>query len=552
MSSVGALNDGSSRSKGQAEQRLNANSSTAEEQSCWVPLFANPVIARGFTVPRRYNHEQGLEIPFEMMAALGGARHVTEFDGGLVLKGYSSLFVPVKRHADSVQWHFIRKNDEERLLYREVKNGCSDRALLESVDHESLITTRTFLGWWKSAETHLGTADADYNSIDWSPPWEARRSARFSGAEIGFQSMATGKLNFIMGAKDGRMNFAQKGPFQRMIQRAEKTAVILYDLKDRRAWLVPALDVMLHIIQTRHHTSPYNLKCDDVEIVAINPKKIDGTAAREAVFANQRRSLYEGFLFQDGILDIWSHMERLMERDDSLDACSGLALHGTLRSRLHGWKNMSLVHEKNYRRKDEEIKKSSGGWVGLIVDVDALVLFATGFKEIIKPVFDLNRLCQRWRSLPKDKDYLASGVPMLELLYSEAGSRCSRKHLSTNHLQWHRGSSLFEQCCLSLGECKCDRTQQIYHDSLFRAFGHVRPPGELEKNGCVIFDQANHALKPTKIVTRRENSVHNLPNVPVHCLKASSPKAEEQLAPTRSATFVNEHRGINGSYWTAN
>ena len=49
------------------------------EQSCWLSLFRNPLIARGFPVPQRHNGEQGLEIPLQIMSALGGARHVTEF-----------------------------------------------------------------------------------------------------------------------------------------------------------------------------------------------------------------------------------------------------------------------------------------------------------------------------------------------------------------------------------------------------------------------------------------------------------------------------------------
>ena len=493
-----------------------------EDQSCWFPLFTNPVIAREFPVPKRENGEQGLEVPLELMAALGGARYVTEFDGGLVLKGYSAMFVPVQRHKHSIQWHLIRHSDEERMLYRQLRNEGLIHAMLDEVDQKSLQTTRAFLGWWKSSETHLGTGDAAYDRVDWSPASEAKRPTRFSGANIGFQTMLTGQLNFIMGAKDGRLHFSQKGPFQRIVQCAEKTPVVLYDIEDQRAWLVPALDVMLHVVQTRHHLSPYRIDGGDIELTPVNPENGRG-AATEAVAANQLRQLYErdiaaekGYYFKDAMLDIWSQMERLMEKDDSIEAIPGLALHGTMRSKVHGWEYMSLVHEKNYRRKEATIAKSSGGWVDLINDVDALVLFATGFDEIIRPVTDLSKLCAPWRSLPKGKDYLAAGIPILELLYSEAGSRLSHKHLTTSHLQWQRGSTLFEQCSYAaLDRCKCDRTQQIYHDSLFKTFGRVRPPGHLEENGCAIFGQARHPFRPLKNVAIRQNTVHVVPNNPI-------------------------------------
>ena len=501
------------------------NLSKEEEESCWLPIFQNPVIARGFPVPERENGEQGLEIPLEIMAALGGARHVTEYQGGLVLKGFSAMFVPIKGYDKSLQWHLIKNRDDQRILYRELSSGHPKRALVEEVDHQSLWNTRAFLGWWKSAEIHLGTEGAAYNDIDWSSAGEARRLAKFSGANIGFQTMITGQLEFIMGAKDGRLHFSQKGPFQRIVQCAENTLVVLYDIEDHRAWLVPALGVMLHIVQTRHHISPYKICGKDVTLAPVNPKG-GKHAAEEAVMANQRRQLYlqdntaeTKYHHGDAILDLWSQIERLMEKEDSIGSETGLALHGTMQSKICGWEYMSLVHEKNYRRKESAIAKTSGGWVDLVNDIDALVLFATGLGNIIKPVTDLSDLdglCPSWRNLPKGKDYLATCVSMMELLYSEAGSRRSHKHLSTSHLQWHRGSTLFEQCSGTFsGRCECDRTQQIYHDSLFKTFGRVRPPGNLERMGCVVFGQSRHPFKPTKAIPMRQNAVHILPNTSI-------------------------------------
>ena len=527
-----------------------------EEQSCWLPIFTNPVIARGFPTPERMKGEQGLEVPIEIMAALSGARHVTEFEGGLVLKGFSVMLVPIKRHKQSIQWHLLRCSDDDRMPYRQLRTECLNRAMLEEVDYGSLRATRAFLGWWKMSETHLGTRGEAHDNIDWSPAGEARRPARFSGANLGFQTMLTGQLNFNLGAKDGRLHFSQKGPFQRIVQCAEKTPVVLYDLEDRRAWFVPALDVILHIVQTRHHWAPYTTNEEKVKLTPVHPKSGRGAAA-EAVAANEMRKLYErevatgkDYFYKDAILDIWSQMERLMEKDDSIEACPGLALHGTMQSKIHGWEYMSLVNEKNYRRKEATITKSSGGWVDLINDNDTLVLFATGFGDVIRPVSGLERLCPQWRSLPKSKDYIAAGVPIMELLYSEAGSRLSRKHLSTTHLQWHRRSTLFEQCDhTGPGRCECDRTQQIYHDSLFKTFGRVRPPGKLEEDGCVIFGQLHHSLKPTKPVAIRENAVHMLPNTSIQdptIAKDSLTRYDSIQSPFSPASFSTEREQISG------
>ena len=527
-----------------------------EDQSCWLSLFANPVIARGFPVPKREHGEQGLEVPLEIMAALGGARHVTEFEGGVLLKGYSVMLIPVKRHSKSIQWHMIRRNDEERVLYRDVSNACPNRAMLDEVDHESLANTRAFLGWWKSAETCLGTADAAYDNIDWSPAREIRRTPNLSGASIGFQNILTGQLNFNLGAKDGRSHFSQKGPFEKIIQCAAKIPVTLYDVADRRAWLVPSLDVILHIIQTRHHLSPYKIDGKTVELTPVISEK--GRAApTEAIAANRKRPLYEPdiatgkvYYFQDAILDIWSQIDGMIVKEDSIKACAGQALHGTTRIKLHGWEYMSLVHEKNHhRRKETTIAKSSGGWVDLINDVDCVVLFATGLGEIIRPVSDLNNLCSSWKSLPIGKDFLAAGVPILEQLYSEAGSRLSHKHLSTTHLQWHRGSILFERCSdMNSICCKCDRTQQIYHDSVF-TFGHVQLPGKLEENGCVVFGQAHHTFKLRNSIAVRENVGHRLLNASIQdegAIMRNSKEDSFSLSSPFPRSVTPELEGLNG------
>ena len=522
--------------------------SEAEEHSCWVSLFANAVIAQGFLVPKRQNDEHGLEVSLEMMAALGGARQMTNFDGGLVMKGHSTLFVPVERHPGSVQWHCLYASDETRLTYRELRNQFPNRALLDVVNYETIKGTRAFLGWWGSGETHLGTADTDYGNIDWSPAAEARRSTRFSGTEIGFQTMVTGKLSFCMGPKDGRLHFSRGGPFLKVIKCAENTPVVLYDLEDRRAWFVSALDVMLHVCLTRHRLSPYHADGESVEFVFADPRRHEGYTTKDAILHNQSRKIYEGdiseqdYHFKDAILDIWSQMERLLEKENAIEANPGVPLHGTMRSKLKGWEYMSLVHEKNYRQKEVHIEKSSGGWVDLVDSIDCLVLFATGFKEIIKPAINDSHLCRKWRSLPKGKDYLATNVPMLEMLYSEAGSRISREFLSTNRLQWHRGSLLFEPCkAKSPYHCQCDRTQQIYHDSWFETFGRIRRPGKLEPKGCVVFGQAHHAFKPARNSDIRENSVHRLPNIPLQISQALSPTSPpmeeftETVSPTANA-----------------
>ena len=528
-----------------------------DDQSCWFSLFTNPVIAQGFPTARRNNNEVGLELPLNMMAALGGARHAVDFEGGLVLKGDSTLFVPIRRHEDSVQWHLIYTRDEERISYHEASLKCPNRLLLKNLNHEALKITRVFLGWWKEAEVHLGTEDADYKSIDWSKAQEASPSLRLTGMTLGLSKIVSTQMNFVLGGKEGSFHYSQDGPFRKTIDRAENLPVVLYDQKDRRAWLVPALLVILHIIQLQSHLKPFFVGGNRVQIYSVDPSR-QRHAAKEAVAKNKSQTLFDcesneknGYCFRDAVLDIWSKLDRLMERE-ATQATPGMTVNSTWHKTLHGWEFRAVADEDTLlKQKRQVLKKTAGRWYDLVKEIDAVVLFASGLGDIIKPRSDLDRLCREWKSLPKDKDYLAVCVPMLEMFYAKAGYRQDHQYLTSEKLQWHRGSMLFEQCASGNGSnCHgCDRTQQVYHDS-YKTIGHGRPPDKLEANGCVVFGQVHHPFRFSTIFTSRKKALYKSTNSSdedtANANKASGMHTDNRiLSPYPASPVSPESKGLN-------
>ena len=489
-------------------------SPTEEDDSCWFPLFKNPVIARQFPTAHRSHHEVGLQIPLDLMAALGGARHAVDYEGGLVLKGYSTLFVPVGLHENSVQWHLICAKGEDRVSYHEASNYSSSRVLLSDLNHENLRNKLTYLGLWKEAETHLATADADYKSIDWSRAKEASSSLRLTGGTLGFSKIFTAQVNFALGAKDGSFHSSQQGPFQKTIDRAEKLPVVLYGQEDQRAWLVPALPVILHIIQLQHHIKPFIVDGRQVQIYSLDPSK-KRNAAREAVAKNKSQKLYDReskeekeYCFRDAMFDNWSILDRLMESEATMQATPGVPVQSTWQTTLYGWEFRAIAdEERHFKQKAQNLERTAGRWHELVKSVDAVVLFANGFGDIIKPTCDSAALCQKWRRLPKEKDYLAVCVSMLETFYTKAGHGKDHQYLTSAKLQWLQSSELFEPCVDAASNCcKCDRVQQVYHNS-YEAFGHGAPPGRLEPDGCVVFGQVHNTLKATlKTLTTSKKS----------------------------------------------
>jgi hypothetical protein len=496
------------------------------ESSCWHSLFTSSVIAKGFPIAER-GQEVGLEIPLEMMAALTGVRHAVEYQGGILLKGHSSAFLPVKRYKDSIQWHYIENDENVRLPYWEVEARCPGRAMLEEVSIDSLKNTRAFVGWWGTTETHLGTETANYENIDWSASDQVGRPIRFSGVTLGFQQILTGEVNFSLGARDGKLHVERKGPYQRIVQCAARSPVVLYDSCEKRAWLVPSSAVILHIAKTQHYRNPYMNDGNKIAFPSADPLTSNHEAAEKVLLEQAPFKLCtqddlenQGYYLRDLVQDIWSYLESLLDKNVKKEATSDPEVRGTMRDILRGWEFMDLVDDRSpFRLKETYIEKSSGGWTDLARDIDAVVLFGSGFEDIIKPnAGSMAGLCHMWKSVPKGKDYLTASVPMMNQLYEQAGSKLSRKHLTSTHLRWHHGGQLWERCeSTKPFFCSCNRLQQVVSE-YFTQPGSVSDPGPLEEKGAVIFGQASDPLASTvlellKPKVKQCGSLYSQPNV---------------------------------------
>ena len=161
-------------SKGVVGSETTANISFGYEKSprdalsaddlCWLKLFRSCFIANGVSVNIRQK-EKGLEIPFSLMAMLGGFDRVADYAGQLVLKGFETLFVPMKKSGGSIIWHLITKPNGRRISYNAMYAlpGQPDA----TVCLQDLYDSRHFLGWVSNASQHTGipTAFPAYRSL---------------------------------------------------------------------------------------------------------------------------------------------------------------------------------------------------------------------------------------------------------------------------------------------------------------------------------------------------------------------------------------------------
>lgn len=120
---------------------------------CWQKLFKNGCIACGMPISTR-EEEEGIAIPFAMMAKLGGFDRVAEYFGQLVLKGFETLHVPVKKTDTSIVWHLLTEPNGQRISYNAIGQlaGVSDR----SVCTQDLYNCKHYLGWASEVSQHAG------------------------------------------------------------------------------------------------------------------------------------------------------------------------------------------------------------------------------------------------------------------------------------------------------------------------------------------------------------------------------------------------------------
>jgi hypothetical protein len=123
-----------------------------QKAGCWRDMFRNPVLALGYPVPIRTHGEAGLEMSALMLVTVGRVPWATVFDGGLVLKGFSTMAVAVERIGSSVLWHFMARKDGDRIAYHE--RDCMAR--LSNFEEAFFSGARHFVAWTVAAELLVG------------------------------------------------------------------------------------------------------------------------------------------------------------------------------------------------------------------------------------------------------------------------------------------------------------------------------------------------------------------------------------------------------------
>ncbi len=468
-------------------------------KACWHSLFASSVIARGFSTPDREN-EIGIEVPFEVMISLACILYPMDYQGGTILRGMRLTLVPTAYCSDSVQWHCV---SSEKDSYLPRANELMEKVpeWFKTPDFELLRTSRTFLGYCRVAEIHLGTSGTDYRRIQRSNA--ALESTKAAISREFSSSLGVSAKGIMTATWSPKVTFPRRLRattkqinlfFHDRLLRARDQPSIVYDVEKKIGWLVPELSVVLHIAHTWASQQP-DISADVLKkIPYASVSENGGAAAWNAIMEGKgvelRKDSLDGKpqLFGDVINNVLTALENrkdvAVERDNSV-----FNFRFTTSSGLRGWELIDLANWTylSDRKEVDMDRKTAGEWSSIAAEnPDLMVLFCKGLEPLIRPAKH-QKVCRLWTPVPEGRYYLIASVHCLKRLSENCGGTETCPKL-TRSLHWHRpqGATLFESCNQGVGK-RCNPVQELVVEK------KARSPGSLKPHGAVIFGKMREA-----------------------------------------------------------
>ena len=413
---------------------------------CWHSLFVGAVIPRGFPIPLRLSQAQNdLELPLTIMTSLASVLYPVNYDGGLVLQGFSSLSFPTALQSGSVQWHYILDEDRNTQLSTA---SVSEFDRVKGVSLEGLVPLKTFLGYCRTVIINLGTEQSGYDRIGYSPAsadkWRVEITSTSLRTGTSGLSIAGISASVMASLSRGLQGTARIDHYKEILRTTRDMSVVLYDAEkgEERGWLVSMLSAILHMA----HVCASQVKTEPEQRIRHAINHWDGGKSAYDVFREHsgvvlERSLVERteYRLKDLVIRFCGEPNNRPEeqRLTRKTASGGIVLYS---KRLRCWGFMEIVRPAPLSSMEMQELHSDCSWNRLGEEI--LILFCQGLGEPIKPASECE-VYQSWNPVPRGHGYLIASEAFLESLSKQKGAT----NKVTNSLYWQSpDSALFEDC----------------------------------------------------------------------------------------------------------
>ncbi|UNI20829.1 hypothetical protein JDV02_006880 [Purpureocillium takamizusanense] len=485
----------------EANYELGQPTTGIEKGGCWVDLFSNPVLASGYPIPKRPDAlaNAGIEMSLHMMGQLLNTNKTSIFKGMILLKGVSSMLVPAGRHEGFILWHLISNHNGSYLSYSDPRVERIRKDYLKELSMGELELSRHIVGWCAEAINHTGCADANYN-IRWSGLDQPRAGCAFEKVTITAGHYITSGVSCVLGKKDKPVHAWKRDDYVVRLKWISKKFVVLYDVRDRRAWLVDGASALLHLVRAslKHDQNdafsslclfdassfkesgrPGTGKSASIEILT-NKHNI-GLPLYENPDSSKKKISVDEAGNQSSVLSVTQANYTLRQRIDSIchtleqivahqaDVSSedgvGFRVKTTLRRQLEGFNFMDVATDEDpIWPRVTTLRVTGRGWVDFARSIHAVTLFGSRFGELIRPATRGRNACGNClfnAEVPKGRDYLAVCVPEVEEILEKCGSQGTIPWRLVDDIYWHAPGKTFEPCTCSGSPPAIARTDRV-------------------------------------------------------------------------------------------
>ncbi|KAE8381785.1 hypothetical protein BDV26DRAFT_255120 [Aspergillus bertholletiae] len=474
------------------------------EGTCWHALFRNPVIVEGFPIRCRAENNNGLDIPLDIMAGLIRTRQATEFDDRIFIKGFSALLFPTKFMGDTIIWHYIYNPDGSHISYLDPRTeGLQDTGAKEISLNNMMAAGMHILGWCSTAKCYAGLC-AKY-PIRRSRCDETHSHWIFEKFNITAGQYITLNASFSLGEKDKPLILWSSSSYDQQVLHISKKFVLLYDVEERRAWLVNGATALLQLVIASlkyEKSSPIGYKfLSELECLRnVGPQYRADSALRTLVEEDNMslpilpgRKQQSPIYFSEKVEQVMDYLQKAFIYQEDKANRSGHQMRFTQRNLLEGFDFTEIAEsQSSVPRRVVELKATGKYWIDFVRKIKAVSLFGRGFGDLISPI---RAPCDRWGKMPTGEDYLAVCVQDLNSIIDMHGNRGERNVEIVKGIFWHMPDKLFGHCtCQSNISAACERVQVLLPDrfNLRRFTKHILPPESLHGNeeGAVIFGRS--------------------------------------------------------------
>ena len=306
-----------------------------------------------------------------------------------------------------------------------------------------------------------------------------------------------------------------------------KKYVILYDVEDKRAWLVDGVSALLHLVRAslKHEQGddfsdtflfrPEQLKEADGSRVgkhaaifvltqAMNQNlplhrnaddEFEETSAEQGEQSKTTRttkSKSTHYRLRSRVEEIYHLLEQIIAYQSQASSEDGIAfkVRASPREQLEGFDFMDVATDEDpFWPRVTTLRSTGKGWVDFIREIQAITLFGRGFGELLKPAQE-PAPCMWWKEVPKKTDHLTASVSDLRDILEKWGNTTEALWQLVDKIYWHNPDRLFEPCQCGTNSTgkSCDRVQVLLPAKfLHRFIRKWKSPATLGNQGAVIF-----------------------------------------------------------------